>query len=374
MGISFNILSTIKHELTEYQGINFFILQPSVSFLLLMFIAYAIFLEYRKTTKDTQPESLASSDAMKSLFKYMPGAVMTLEKDFTIIDVNELVSKVTGFHSRDIKGKKCYDVLGNGDICYDCLVQKALISGKPECGTQLTYEVGGKQKYGKQTVIPIKDRYGNIEYLYEIVIDMTQEVALERENLEILMDIVTSMAHLIESRDPSTGAHCINVQSIALSIGKIMELNDKDLKELSIAAILHDIGKIGIPESILNKPGRLTDFEFSIIQRHPQIGYDAIKNIKQLQKVSEAIRDHHEHYNGEGYPNGKKNEEISMIARILTVADVFEALTSDRVYRKAMRPKQALGIIQAGKKQQFDPRVVDALLELVYKEKAKQIS
>lgn len=374
MGISFNILSTIKHELTEQQEINFFILQHSVSFLLLMFIAYAIFLEYRKTAKDTQPESLTSSDSMKSLFKYMPCAVMTLEKDFTIIDVNELVSKVTGFHCCAIKGKKCYEVLGNGDICSGCLVQKALISGEPEYGTQLKYEIDNKPIYGKQTVIPIKDQYGNIEYVYEIVIDITQEVALERENLEILMDIVTSMAHLIESRDPSTGAHCINVQRIALSIGKIMGLNKEDLKDLSIAAILHDIGKIGIPESILNKPGCLTDLEFSIIQRHPQIGYDAIKNIKQLQKVSEAIRDHHEHYNGEGYPNGKKNEEISMIARILTVADVFEALTSDRVYRKAMRPKQAIGIIQAGKKQQFDPRVVDALLELVYKEKAKQIS
>lgn len=373
-GISLDLLSTINHELTEHKGIHSFVLPHMISFLLLVFIASVFFLEYRNRVKNAEPESQASFQAMKALFTYMPGAVMTLKKDFTIIDVNQLVAKVTGLEPHAIRGEKCYNVLGNGAICCNCVVQKALKSGQSEHGTQLEYKTDGKQIYGKQTAIPIKDRHGNIEFIYEIVIDITQEVALERENAEMLMDIVTAMAHLIESRDPSTGTHSINVQNIALSIGKIMGLTDKELKELSILAILHDIGKIGIPESILNKPERLTDFEFATIKRHPQIGYDAIKPIKRLQKISEAILDHHEHYNGDGYPNGKKQEEISMIARILSVADVFEALTADRVYRKAMSIQQAIDIIQAGKEQQFDPSVVDALLEIVYKGKERHIN
>ncbi|MEG6584842.1 HD domain-containing phosphohydrolase [Dendrosporobacter sp. 1207_IL3150] len=371
--VSINIFSTIIHELVDYHGNNFFILLHSLSFLLLLLIAYTTFVENRKAARNTQSKIKESFDAMKSLFMHMPGAVMTLKKDFTIIEVNELVKSATGFNLSEIQGKKCYDVLGNGDICCDCLVQTALASGKPQYGTRIKYEKDSKTIYGKQTVIPIRDECGNIEYLYEIVTDITQEVFLEKENSEILMDIVTSLAHLIETRDPSTGTHCINVQRIALLIGEIMGLNNAVLKELSIAAILHDIGKIGIPESILNKPERLNAVEFLIIQRHPQIGYNAIKHIKRLQVVSEAILDHHEHYNGEGYPNGKKKDEISMIARILTVADVYEALTSDRVYRKAMSTKQAVEIIGKGKGRQFDPRVVDALFELVYTKKIKQI-
>ncbi len=353
---------------------DYSLLLSGISILLLAIATYLSYLGYQNKLKAAQLEHQATVDAMKSLFMRVPGAVMSLEKDFTIIAVNEVLSQVAGLQPAAIKGKKCYDVLGDGKICLGCRVQQVLNTGNPDYGTQIKYDKNGKRRYGKQAVIPVKDRAGNIDYVYEVVTDITHEISLEQENLENLMDIVTAMAHLIESRDPSTGTHCSNVQKISLSIGETMGLNDTELKDLSIAAIIHDIGKIGIPESILNKPERLTDAEFSIIQRHPQIGYDSIKHVKRLQNVSEAIRDHHEHYNGKGYPSGKKKEELSTISRILAVADVFEALTSDRVYRRAMSINQAISIIQAGKEQQFDPSVVDALMEVVYEEQAKQIS
>lgn len=362
----FSLFSTIKHELTEPQGASYFLLLHSISVLLLLFLAYAAFFPYKNTTKAVQADSQNHVDAVRPLFIYLPGAAMTLDKDFTIIDVNGFVTEGSGFYPHELKGKKCYVILGNGEICYGCLVQKALETGEPQYGCKFTYEKPGRApQYGKQTVIPVKDQNDNITFVYEIFIDISLEVALERENAEMHINIVDAITCLIESRDPSTGTHSYNVQNISVAIGKNMGLNDKELKELSIAAILHDIGKIGTPESILNKPGRLTDCEFAIIQRHPQIGYDAIKHIKQLERVSEAILDHHEHYNGAGYPNGKKREEISMIARILAVADVFEALTSDRVYRKAMSTNQAIDIILEGKAQQFDPNVVDALMILI---------
>ncbi len=317
---------------------------------------------------DEQPETPAACQATQELFTHMPGAITKLTKDYTIIDANELMIKASGFRYQDLIGKKCYEILGDGEICRDCLVQQAFTSGRPESGARLKYDKAGQPIYGKQTVIPVKDRQGNVGYVFEIITDITQEVSLERENLQILMDIVTSMAHLIESRDPSTRTHSTNVQHIAVSIGEILGLSDDELKELSFAAILHDIGKIGVPESILNKPGRLTEAEFSVIRRHPQIGYDTLKHICRLKNVSEAIRDHHEHYDGQGYPNGRKSGELSLNARILAVADVFEALTSDRVYRKAMSIEQALGIIRAGSRRQFDPIVVDALLAAVDKE------
>jgi PAS domain S-box-containing protein len=344
------------------------------SSLILAIATYLGYFGYQNKLKAAQLAHQATVDELKSLFMRVPGAVMSLEKDFTIIDANGVLSQVTGLQPAAIKGKKCYDVLADGKICSGCRVQQVLKSGQPDYGTHIKYDKDGKRRYGKQAVIPVRDRAGNIEYVYEIVTDITHEISLEQENLANLMDIVPAMAHLIESRDPSTGTHCSNVRRIALAIGGIMRLSETEMNDLSIAAIIHDIGKIGIPESILNKPGRLTDLEFSIIQQHPQIGYDSIKHIKRLQNVSEAIRDHHEHYNGKGYPNRKSKEELSMIARVLAVADVFEALTSDRVYRPAMSVNQAISIIRDGKGQQFDPNVVDALLELVGAEQARQIS
>ena len=247
------------------------------SLLILAIATYLSYFGYQNKLKAAQLEHQATVDELKALFMRVPGAVMSLEKDFTIIDANGVLSQVTGLQPSTIKGKKCYDVLADGKVCCDCRVQQVLQSGQPDYGTQIKYDKDGNRRYGKQAVIPVKDRMGNIEYVYEIVTDITHEISLEQENLENLMDIVTAMAHLIESRDPSTGTHCSNVQRIALSIGEIMRLNETEINDLSIAAIIHDIGKIGIPESILNKPERLTDNEFSIIQRHPQIGYGPVR-------------------------------------------------------------------------------------------------
>ncbi|MDT8903197.1 HD domain-containing phosphohydrolase [Anaeroselena agilis] len=366
-GIALSIIATTKYQLAQRQGLDNIVLLQGAGFLLLMIVAYVVFAEYRAAARVVRPENPVAYEALRPLFMYMPGAVVILKKDFTIIDANELVLRVTGMQLQAVRGKKCYEVLGNGELCGDCLVQKAFVSGRPESGAKLKYDRNGRQKYGQQTVIPVKDRHGNIEQVFEIVTDITQEVSLEMENLQSLMDIVTSMVHLIESRDPPTKTHSANVQSLALSIGKHIGLGDNELKELSIAAILHDIGKICIPEPILNKPERLTDAEFSIIRRHPQIGYDALKHIGRLQNVSDAIRDHHEHFDGRGYPHGRKKDEISVLARIIAVADVFEALTSDRVYRKAMSVEQAIAIIQAGRERQFDPIAVDALLAVTRK-------
>lgn len=365
IAIALSIAVSIKRELSGASGLNSLVLLNGASVLLLAAVAFAVLTDCFKSVKRGEDGSQAFSESTKSLFTHMSCSIMLLNEQFTILDANEFMLKITGHRLEDIKGKKCYDVVGRGTICASCLVQKVWESGKAATGAILSADINGKQMYGKQTVIPVKGPDGNIEYVYEIIADVTQEIALEKENAETLLDIVTSMAHLIESRDPSTGTHCSNVQKIALAIGQEMALSERDMNELSIAAIIHDIGKIGIPEAVLNKPGKLTDAEFAIIKRHPEIGYEAVKHIRQLRLVSEAIRDHHEYFDGRGYPHGKKQAEISLIARILAVSDVFEALTANRVYRKAMSVKEAIGIIQAEKGRQFDPAVVEALVAVV---------
>lgn len=192
---------------------------------------------------------------------------------------------------------------------------------------------------------------------------------LEQQNQQLAIETVTSLGKLIGNRDQYTGEHSLRVRDIALTIGTELRLPPGDMNELAIAAVLHDIGKIGIPEQILNKTGKLTESEFAIIQKHPQLGYDALINIKQLERVAEYILYHHECFDGRGYPCRKKGDEIPLISRILSVADVYEAITSDRVYRKAMNLEQTMMVMRAGRETKFDPEVLDAFFCVLRRER-----
>jgi HD-GYP domain-containing protein (c-di-GMP phosphodiesterase class II) len=145
------------------------------------------------------------------------------------------------------------------------------------------------------------------------------------------------------------------------------------LKNIKYGALLHDIGKVGVDLSILNKPGRLTDEEYEIIKTHPMQGYEIIKPIKFLQDKFAAIKYHHERWDGTGYPEGLKGEEIPLEARIVSVADTFDAMTSTRSYRKALDKEIAIEEIKKNAGKQFDPRVVAAFLKIINKENVTQV-
>ena len=136
-----------------------------------------------------------------------------------------------------------------------------------------------------------------------------------------------------------------------------------DIENIRMAALLHDVGKIGIPENILNKPGRLSDDEYEIVKAHPNYGYKILGNIEELNRVKDIIRFHHERVDGNGYPHNLKGFLIPMEARIIAVADTFDAITSDRAYRKGMSVKEALEELERVKGQQLDENVVEAFIE-----------
>ena len=139
----------------------------------------------------------------------------------------------------------------------------------------------------------------------------------------------------------------------------------KDIDLIALAGLLHDIGKIGIPESILDKPGKLTKEEYEIVKRHPEIGAEILSSIRQFEEVVPAIRHHHERYDGRGYPDGLKGEEIPVMARIIAVADAFDAMLSKRPYRDALSLNSAVKELQRNKGSQFDPQIVDILLNII---------
>ena len=194
-----------------------------------------------------------------------------------------------------------------------------------------------------------------------------ENLALYENIYENLFATLYAFVNTIEARDPYTRQHSNRVTSISIVIGKELGCTSEELDILNVAGHLHDIGKIGIRDDILLKPGRLTPEEFEKIKEHPVIGANIVKQLGQWDREMEVIRCHHERYDGAGYPDGLKGEEIPFLGRILAVADVYDAIASDRAYRKRMEEKKILKIINEGAGTQFDAEIVEAFLK-VYKE------
>ena len=191
------------------------------------------------------------------------------------------------------------------------------------------------------------------------------------ENLEqFIINMVKSLVFAIEAKDIYTRGHSERVSKYSMLMGERLGLGEKEYNNLKWASILHDIGKIGIPESILNKPARLTDAEYDIIKRHPEKGGEILQPIEQLAGSLPGIIHHHERYDGKGYPQGLKGEEIPLIARIIAVADTFDAINSTRAYRETRSPGKALEIIEEVAGSQLDSRIVD-VFKKIYKEDSR---
>ncbi len=205
-----------------------------------------------------------------------------------------------------------------------------------------------------------------------LLTSMAEQVAAIIANTDLYHDLerfvvnmVKSLVHAIEAKDVYTRGHSERVNLYCMMIAEQLGLAEPERETLHWASILHDIGKIGIPEQILNKPGRLTEGEFQSIQDHPTKGYNILAPIEQLSGALPGILHHHERYDGKGYPHGLKAEEIPLAARIIAVADTFDAITSTRAYRPEKSFQEALEIIQEVSGSQLDPELVKLFTRLV---------
>lgn len=189
------------------------------------------------------------------------------------------------------------------------------------------------------------------------------------------LDTVKALCQAVEAKDPYTQGHSQRVSELAYKLGQRMKLSHRTTENLKLAGMLHDIGKIGVDEHILNKPGRLTDDEYGKIKLHPAIGSKIIQEIDFLKATADIILSHHEHFDGSGYPNGKRKSEISIESCILCVVDVYDALTSDRPYRKAMTDEEAIEIIKRESGILFNPIVAQEFINMMgYKGEVEKVA
>ena len=183
------------------------------------------------------------------------------------------------------------------------------------------------------------------------------------ENRQLFLGIVKALAAAIDGKDPYTRGHSERVARFSIAIAERMNLPGNEIEKLRVSALLHDVGKIGIDDNILKKPGHLTPEEFEIMKQHPQKGYKIMSHIPAMKEFLPGMYMHHEMIGGGGYPQGLKGEEIPMQARIISVADTFDAMTTDRPYQKGMKVEEAVTLIKSFIGTRYDGRVVAALIE-----------
>lgn len=200
-----------------------------------------------------------------------------------------------------------------------------------------------------------------LKTIEEAIIHYQMSTALKKADEATLI----SLAQTIELKDPYTKGHCDNVGRYALLIADHLGLSEDKKREIKYGSWLHDCGKIGVPEAILNYPGKLNEQEMKIIKKHPEWGADVARRAQLSDTIINVILYHHEAYDGSGYPYGLKGELIPLEARMVSLADVYDALISDRPYRKAYSMEQAVEIMTSMKSKDFDPKIADIFLSVV---------
>ncbi|HSN13025.1 MAG TPA: HD domain-containing phosphohydrolase [Anaeromyxobacteraceae bacterium] len=225
-------------------------------------------------------------------------------------------------------------------------------------------------RFGSQVDVTVRNEIGDLAYTFN---HMSRELAAyDGENRRLIaalergyVDTIRSLASAIDAKDPYTRGHSERVAALAVEIGRELRLPAAELHALEYGGILHDIGKIGVPERVLQKRAQLDPSETALVRAHPTIGAEIVGGVEFLRGALPAIRSHHERWDGAGYPDRLAGEAIPKIARVINAADTWDACSSDRPYQEKMTPPQVLGIIGALRGRQIDPEVHDALVRVI---------
>ncbi|MCX6357843.1 MAG: response regulator [Candidatus Aureabacteria bacterium] len=256
--------------------------------------------------------------------------------------------------------------IGETQSAVNCLTQGAddyIV--KPIHLKELALSVG-RVLEKRRLVIQNKEYQHKLEILVE---ERTNDLMKALQQLKNSYDMtLQALVASLDAREHETGNHSQRVSMYALRLSKEMGIRSKDLHHISKGALLHDIGKIGIPDKILLKPGSLNEEEWKLMRRHPEIGYNILKNIDFLIPALGIVLNHHEHYDGKGYPKGLKGEGVPLWSRIFLVIDAFDTMTTDRPYRKAISFEKAFNEIKRCSGTQFDPNVVKCFLGILPEE------
>ncbi len=305
------------------------------------------------------------AEFIRLLIDNSPVAYIILDDHFRIHYINENFMKLRKLDLENTLGRFCYDISNAGKRCKQCAVEQAIKTGQKAFIARKDTLHDGSVRFIDDYAIPLnKDESDGTHYILEIMVNRTEEMLARERRDAGYEETLSILAQLIEVKDNYTAAHSESVRGLAMKLAQAMNLSPKDVFDISIAASLHDIGKVGIPHSIINKPGKLTDEEFEAIKRHPAISFEMISDLSSFENIKNIVRHHHERFDGRGYPDGLAGEQISLGARITAVADTYDAITSTRSYRKGLSHEFAMEEIARVAGAQLDPEVVKVFLNM----------
>ena len=310
-------------------------------------------------------------DDWRITFDSMPYGVIMLELDFTIKRVNKYFSELFNYSFAEIINRNCFEIIPSDKLKenYHNLISHNFIS----LDTFEFHDTNSNKIY-LLYLTPIPDAEGLTKSFVLAMVDIT-EMKIKENELdgsyeklnELFEGLILSFVNAIDAKSSWTKGHSERVTNYALSIAEEMKIAEEELKTLRIAALLHDIGKIGTYDVILDKPMSLTREEFNLINMHPARGAEILKPIYQLRHLLPVIKHHHERVDGKGYPEGLKGDEIPFLSRIICVADSYDSMTSDRPYRTALVKEHAIAELKKHSGTQFDPNIVEAFLGAMHR-------
>ncbi len=312
---------------------------------------------------------------VQKLLDTFPYYVMLVDETHHVLMCNKKMAPLFGENTADAVGQYCPRAVHGLDHPYEGCPLEYCVDNNLEEAEEVIYDKENEKWYSAGVYdTKVKTRDGKRLYLHYLS-DVSEKVEAkkkQKENYKRLQTLfgntIDAVSSILEIKDPYTHTHQGKVAVLAEAIAKELGLEGKDVKTLKTAALLHDIGKIFVPGSILVKPGKLSTIEFDLIKLHPRHGYEIIEKIQFDEPIEDIILQHHERLDGSGYPQGLEGKQILDKAKILAVADVVEAMTSHRPYRPAFEIDTALEEINKNRDKLYDLRVVDACNSL-FKEK-----
>ena len=297
--------------------------------------------------------------------------ILRLNTNKIITYANEEFYKISGFTKEELVGKNYYYIrnVSSNDDSYILKMWEELSNGNIWKGQISNIFKDGKTHHFIAIVVPIINLNGEIIEYMSIRKEITEVIKLHEELEDTQREIIYKMGEIGESRSNETGNHVKRVANYSKLLATLYGLNEKECDILFTASPMHDIGKVGIPDAILNKAGKLDDDEWKIMRKHCVIGYNILKNSKReiLKAAAIVAMEHHEKWDGTGYPRKIKEKEIHIYGRITAIADVFDALGSDRCYKKAWEDEKIFELIRNQKAKHFDPELVDLFFENIDK-------
>ncbi len=322
------------------------------------------------TERESMMRALSrSTEEWRKSFDAIGDAVLIINKDFVIHKANEATARLLGMDVRKIPGNRCHKLFHGlpfpPEYCPKIKVQSKGVHSETEI-----FEPNLERTLHFSSS-PIKNDKGRVIQTVEIINDVTVRRNQEKESAllslalaESFEGITEALSDLVESRDPYTAGHSRHVAKLAVKTGEKMGFDEDSLKGLRICALLHDIGKAIIPAGILNKPGKLSEHEWGLIKQHPVTAFETLKHIPFPWPVADVVLQHHERLDGTGYPNGIIDDDIHPWARIISVADITDAMTSHRPYRPRMPKASSLTELRSGAGLIYDPDVVQAFIRV----------